>query len=132
MIVFSDREIVDHTIFLMMAAHDTVTSALSTVVWALATNSDWQEKIREECEPFAPYGPTSTGLQRLPQTEWVFNEALRLYSPLRVLPRRSLRSFEFAGFTIPENTIISLGLDFTHHMPALHSSSRDTTTTHRP
>jgi cytochrome P450 len=33
---YSDEEIVDHLIFIMMAAHDTTTSAITTMVFALA------------------------------------------------------------------------------------------------
>ena len=45
---FSDQEIVDHMIFLMMAAHDTTTSTLSSMTYELARNPEWQERVREE------------------------------------------------------------------------------------
>ncbi|HKY92906.1 MAG TPA: cytochrome P450, partial [Nevskiaceae bacterium] len=44
---YSDAEIVDHLIFLMMAAHDTTTSALTTIVYALAREPGWQGRLRE-------------------------------------------------------------------------------------
>jgi len=47
---FSDQDIVDHIIFLMMAAHDTTTSSLSSVCYALSKNSEWQDKLRAEIE----------------------------------------------------------------------------------
>ena len=34
--------------FLMMAAHDTLTSSLTSFVYRLAAHPDWQEKVREE------------------------------------------------------------------------------------
>ena len=34
--------------FLMMAAHDTLTSSLTSFVYYLAANPNWQEKVREE------------------------------------------------------------------------------------
>ena len=47
-----DREIIDHLIFLMMAAHDTTTSALTSLLYELAVNSSWQDRVRDEIRAF--------------------------------------------------------------------------------
>ena len=44
---FNDQEIVDHMIFLMMAAHDTTTSTLTTMFYVLAKHPEWQERLRK-------------------------------------------------------------------------------------
>ncbi|MEM1413924.1 MAG: cytochrome P450 [Myxococcota bacterium] len=44
----ADEAIVDHLIFLWMAAHDTVTSTLAFVSHYLAVAPAWQERLREE------------------------------------------------------------------------------------
>ena len=41
---FTDADIVDHMIFLMMAAHDTTTSTLTSMTYELARHPDWQER----------------------------------------------------------------------------------------
>src|SRR5690606_27494941 len=41
-------EMVDHMNFLMMAAHDTITSSATTLVWLLAKHPEWQERLRAE------------------------------------------------------------------------------------
>ena len=41
-------EVVDHMNFLMMAAHDTITSSATSLIYHLATNPEWQEKLRAE------------------------------------------------------------------------------------
>ncbi|MFL0671896.1 MAG: cytochrome P450 [Erythrobacter sp.] len=41
-------EVVDHMNFLMMAAHDTITSSATSLIYHLALNPAWQEKLREE------------------------------------------------------------------------------------
>ncbi|QYU70834.1 cytochrome P450 [Leptolyngbya sp. 15MV] len=44
-------EVVDHMNFLMMAAHDTITSSATSLVWLLAKHPEWQvlaERLREE------------------------------------------------------------------------------------
>jgi len=117
---YSDEDIVDHMIFLMMAAHDTTTSAITTMVYALSEHPEWQQKAREECQGLfdatgnkhLAYGDQD----KLEIVEWVFKEALRLYTPVPNIPRRAIRSFEFNGYTIPANTNIGISPSFTHYM----------------
>ena len=37
---YTDQEVIDHMIFLMMAAHDTTTSALTSMTYALARHKE--------------------------------------------------------------------------------------------
>src|ERR1700742_4897033 len=46
--LLSTQDIVDHMSFLMMAAHDTLTSSLTSFVAALAAHPEWQTRLREE------------------------------------------------------------------------------------
>src|SRR4051794_39970652 len=46
--LLSTQDIVDHMSFLMMAAHDTLTSSLTSFIGALAANPQWQAKLRDE------------------------------------------------------------------------------------
>src|SRR3954463_13724047 len=46
--LLSTQDIIDHMSFLMMAAHDTLTSSLTSFIGALAANPDWQQKLRDE------------------------------------------------------------------------------------
>ena len=45
---FSDDDIVNHMIFLLMAAHDTTTITMSSMAYHLAKNPEWQERARAE------------------------------------------------------------------------------------
>src|SRR6201996_4420103 len=77
--LLSPQDIVDHMSFLMMAAHDTLTSSLTSFVAALAENPQWQQKLRDEVSGtgVAPNQPTnSSDLDAMPLTEMAFNEAL--------------------------------------------------------
>ena len=44
----ADQDVIDHMIFLMMAAHDTTTSTLTSMTYELARHPDWQERVRDE------------------------------------------------------------------------------------
>src|SRR5207302_10081326 len=46
--LLSTQDIVDHMSFLMMAAHDTLTSSLTSFIGALAASPQWQAKLRDE------------------------------------------------------------------------------------
>src|SRR5437762_13424252 len=46
--LLSTQDIVDHMSFLMMAAHDTLTSSRTSFIGELAANPEWQQRLREE------------------------------------------------------------------------------------
>jgi cytochrome P450 len=115
---FSDQEILDHMIFLMMAAHDTTTSTLSSMTYELAKNPDWQDRVREESRALGS-GPLSLdqlgGLETLGR---VLKETLRRYPPLPIIPRVATERFHFDDYEIPEGTMVVLSPIHTHHMDA--------------
>lgn len=113
---FADDEIVDHIIFLMMAAHDTTTSALTTMCYLLARHPDWQTAVREEVSA-AGERFEHRQLDELAITGRVFREALRLYPPLPSMRRRTVKACEFGGYTLPPDTAVNVFNHFTHHMP---------------
>ncbi|MGL5837057.1 MAG: cytochrome P450 [Sphingorhabdus sp.] len=114
-----DDEIIDHMNFLMMAAHDTITSSVTSMIWLLAKHPEWQEKIRQECLTVASagteIGPDMLGGFEL--TEMAFKEALRLIPPVPSMPRRALRDFEFGGYKIPAGTAVNISPSVVHMMP---------------
>jgi cytochrome P450 len=113
---FSDTEIVDHMIFLMMAAHDTTTSTLTSMIYELARHPDWQERVRAECLAIRSEQLAYEDLERLEDTRLVLNETLRRYPPLSTIPRMSLREFEFGGYRLPGDALVSCYPLHTHHM----------------
>jgi cytochrome P450 len=113
---FSDSEIVDHMIFLMMAAHDTTTSTLTSMTYELARNPEWQERIRSECLALGSEQLGYEDLDRLADTRLVLNETLRRYPPLSTIPRMSSREFEFGGYRLPGDALVNCYPLHTHHM----------------
>ena len=116
-------EVVDHMSFLLMAAHDTITSSATSLIYHLAVNPAWQEKLREEVMAVTG-GPDGQGmprplgyddLGRLELTEMAFKEALRMVPPVPSMPRRALREFEFGGYRIPAGQPVGINIYWTHH-----------------
>ncbi|MFZ5757183.1 MAG: cytochrome P450 [Pseudomonadota bacterium] len=118
---YTDDEIVDHMAFLMMAAHDTTTSTLTTMFYALGQEPAWQERLREESRALARDGLEFDDLEKLAALGWTMKEALRRYPPLPVMPRYATREFEFMGYRIPAHTQIGLAPIHTHHMEEIWS-----------
>ncbi len=115
----TDDQIIDHMNFLMMAAHDTITSSVTSMIWMLAKHPEWQEKVRAECLSIAPAGAdiSFADLDRFELTEYVFKESLRMIPPVPSIPRRALRDFEFMGYRIPAGTAVSISTAYVHMMP---------------
>jgi cytochrome P450 len=118
--LLSTQDIVDHMSFLMMAAHDTLTSSLTSFVAALAANPQWQDKLRDEVTGLgAAAGQPTTfeNLETMPLTEMAFKETMRMKPPVPSIPRRAVRDFTFKGHAIPAGTMLYINPIFTHHMP---------------
>jgi cytochrome P450 len=120
--LLSTRDIVDHMSFLMMAAHDTLTSSLTSFIAALAAHPEWQQKLRDEVMALG-VGPgeavTFDQLAAMPLNEMAFKEAMRMKPPVPSIPRRALRDFTFKGYAIPAGTMVGLNPLFSHHMPEI-------------
>lgn len=114
----ADDAIVDHMNFLMMAAHDTITSSVTTMVWLLGRHPEWQDHLREEMLAVAPAGEGvgHNSLGELELTEMAFKESLRLIPPVPSIPRRALKDFHFGGYRIPAGTFVNISPSHTHHM----------------
>jgi cytochrome P450 len=114
---FSDREISDHMIFLMMAAHDTTTSSLSSVVHSLLDNPVWLGRVRDEIRGRGGAQITWDDRASLPVLDRCFDEALRLFPPAPFLPRQPIRACTIAGLDVPADTPIASSALVTHRLP---------------
>lgn len=114
---FRDQDLIEHLTFLMFAAHDTTTSALSHLVMLLGQHPEVANKIREEIKglnnkPFLEYAD----LDKVPYMEQAFLESLRLYPSVSMMTRRTIRECEMGGHRVPANTVLFLPPRFNHTM----------------
>lgn len=113
---FSDEDVVNHMIFLMMAAHDTTTVTLCSVLYRLARHPEWQERVRAECRALGHDALEHADLERTPVMGMVMREALRLMPPVPGIPRRTVRDAEFMGYRVPKDSFVMIDPQFTHLM----------------
>jgi cytochrome P450 len=120
--LLSTQDIVNHMSFLMMAAHDTLTSSLTSFVAALAAHPQWQTKLREEVGALGiarDEPTTSDHLDAMPLADMAFKEAMRMRPPVPSIPRRTIRDLSFKGYAIPAGVMVGVNPVFTHHMPEI-------------
>ncbi|MER5489885.1 cytochrome P450 [Streptomyces sp. NPDC002490] len=114
---FSDSEIANHMIFMLMAAHDTSTITLMTMAYHLARHPAWQERCRAESLALGPGAATTAELDSLRSMDLVMRESLRLCAPVPLLPRVAVRDTAVLGYHIPAGSLVSLTIHTNHHMP---------------
>ena len=103
----TNYEIAEHMIFLLLAAHDTTTSTLTSSIHFLAGDKSYQNKVKTESSTLS-----KTDISDLKNGiigEALFNEAIRKYPPVPFSPRWVVRDAELDGYEIPKNTYIAAG-----------------------
>jgi len=113
----SDPDIIDHMVFLMMAAHDTTTSTLTSMTYELAKHPDWQERVRAESQALGGEGLAFEDLEKLDALTLVTKETMRRYPPLPVIPRVATADIDWDGYRIPANSMVVVAPIHTHYMP---------------
>ncbi|MCK0174915.1 MULTISPECIES: cytochrome P450 [Mycobacteriaceae] len=101
---FSDADIVNHMIFLMMAAHDTSTSTATTMIYHLAGNPEWQDRCRDESDRLGDGPVDIESLDKLETLDLVMNESIRLVTPVQWAMRQTVRDTELVGHYLPAGT----------------------------
>ncbi|UUO00800.1 cytochrome P450 [Mycolicibacterium novocastrense] len=101
---FSDEDIVNHMIFLMMAAHDTSTSTATTMIYHLAKHPEWQDRCRDESDRLGDGPVDIESLDKLESLDLVMNESIRLVTPVQWAMRQTVRDTELLGYYLPKGT----------------------------
>ena len=114
-----DQHVRDEVMTLLFAGHDTTTSTVSFLLYELDRNPEERAFVEAEIDdvlggdPPAPEQLTGTALPRL---EMAIDEALRLYPPAWVGPRRSVEPFTFAGHDVPGNIPVNYSSWVSHRL----------------
>ena len=104
--VFTDDDVVNHMIFLMMAAHDTSTITTRAVAYYLGKHPEWQEKVRAESLALGDAPPDMAALDTLGTLDLVIKESMRLVTPVPSLVRRTVRDTDLLGHYVPSDTLV--------------------------
>ncbi|OUS28654.1 hypothetical protein A9Q99_11625 [Gammaproteobacteria bacterium 45_16_T64] len=113
------EEAFNQSLFLLIAGHHTTASAATFIMYYLTRHTHWMTQVSEEIHACPSDTPDNNQLQQLESLSLVFKETLRLYPPLRSIPRQATQAFEFGGFEFPAMTKLMLVPDDTCRLPSL-------------
>jgi cytochrome P450 len=113
---FTDEDVVNHMIFVLMAAHDTTTITMTTMAYYLAKHPEWQDRVREESRALGKPVLDFEDLDKLVSLDLVMKESLRLVAPVPALPRHAVKDTELLGFHVPAGVTVMVSPDVTQHM----------------
>lgn len=114
---FSDEDVVNHMIFLMMAAHDTSTIATTALVYYLGKHPEWQSRVREESLALGDAPLTVDALAQLPTLDLVLKESLRLVAPVPWMVRKTVKDTELLGHHVPAGVLVTTLAWLNHMLP---------------
>lgn len=114
----TDQQLRDECVTLMLAGHETTANGL---IWTLYLLSQYpQVEARLHAELDAVLGerpPTAADLPRLPYTEKVFAESLRLYPPAWIMARRVIEPLPLGNQLLAKNSLVVMSPFVVHHDP---------------
>jgi cytochrome P450 len=116
----SDTQLLAHVNILLVAGHETTTTLGAWVLYLLAQNPSYAERVDAELASVLGDRPlTSESLHTLPTTTAAIREAGRLQSPVLLLPRGVLTDFEFAGRFVEAGTQVFVAIAAGHRLPSV-------------
>jgi cytochrome P450 len=101
------RIIRDQVMTLLIAGHETTSTALSWTWSLLAQHPEVEAKLHRELETvLGGREPRFEDLPRLPYAGRVIDEALRLYPPAWLVGREAAQDTEIGGYPVPRGTTV--------------------------
>lgn len=92
---------------LFMAGHETTANALTWTWYLLSQTPDVEEKLHREIDSVTGGRfPTLADVPTLVYTRAVFEETMRLYPPVPILPREAVREENFRGVRIRRGSLV--------------------------
>jgi cytochrome P450 len=106
---FTDRQLRDEVMTLLLAGHETTANALTWTWYLLMQHPEVEQRLTAELEGvLAGRAPTVADLPRLVYTERVILESLRLYPPAYSFGRRAIEPVVIGGHEVSVGTNILL------------------------
>lgn len=115
---FTDSQVRDEAMTLVMAGHETTAMTLTWTWMLLAQHPERAAWLHEELDTvLAGRAPTMADMATLPRTRAVIAEAIRLYPPAWIQGRRLLADIDVAGWTLPAGALTFASQFALHRSP---------------
>jgi len=115
---FSDGELRNEAITMLLAGHETTATALSWTFALLAAHPEAAARVNAEVNRvLGARTPTLDDLPRLTFTTQVIQESMRLYPPIWAIERRAVSDDVLGGFAIPAGSSVIISPYVLHRHP---------------
>jgi cytochrome P450 len=112
----SDAQVRDEALTLFLAGHETTANALAWTWWWLDRTPEAEAALHAELdEVLGERVPTVEDLPRLPMTEAVLSESIRLRPPAWAIGRRAIAEHAAGAVTIPRGAVVVVSPWLLHH-----------------
>jgi len=119
----SQKQLHDNTVALLIAGHDTTSTALQFAMYSLGKFPETQQKMYEEIQSVVgDEDVTYEHLEKLEYTHAFIKETIRMYRGGVGLPRYAAKDTELGGYRIPKGTIVQINSRGIHHNPNIWKS----------
>lgn len=113
------RRLRDELVTLLLAGHETTASTLSWTFHLVDRHPEVRERLHAEAvEVLGDRLPVYEDLPRLRYTTMVIEEAMRLYPPVWMLPRRAVGDDVVGGYHVPAGSDVLVSPYTLHRHPA--------------
>lgn len=114
----TDDRLIGQLITMYLAASDSTSSALNTLIWQLCEDqTGLQEELAKECLALSQEVTLELLTNELPRTRSFVYEVLRVYQPFPFVTVMTDKEIPFAGTTLPRGTEILLMLRYANVHP---------------
>lgn len=114
----TDAELRDEIRTILLAGHETTTNTLTWAWYLLMQHPAWYERLCAEVDSVLQgRSPGVEDLPKLPLTQNILKETLRLYPPASLLNREIIKPIEVEGRTLQPGMTIFVSLYVLHHQP---------------
>jgi len=114
----TDRQLRDEILTFLLAGHETTAVSLSWTWYLLSQHPDVEQKLHQELRQVLDgRTPQLEDLSRLPYTDKVVKESMRLYPPAWSLARTVAKEIEIAGYRLPVGANVVMSPWILHRDP---------------
>ncbi|MGW4847049.1 cytochrome P450 [Nocardia brasiliensis] len=105
--LLSEQELLDHVVTLFVGGIENTSATLSNALLMIAQHPDVQRRLQDEIDSTLERGsPKWDDIARLPVTNQIVTETLRLYPTVWITTRITTRTADLDGHTIPKGAIV--------------------------
>jgi cytochrome P450 len=114
----TDQQVRDEAVTIILAGHETTANAMNWTWTLLAQHPHIEARLHDELDTvLGGEPPTLADLRRLPYTEMVVKESMRLYPPAYAFSRVAVQDTTIGEYDVPKGTVVGVMSYAAHRDP---------------